>query len=767
MSRRPTSRLPDVGRFRGHSRAAFFCTWALLGSALGGCGAEQCLSNQQFYEQKVWAEVVAKTCIKCHAPEGVAALQNAKFLQYSQSFPGFLELNLANITEIAKTQYEGTSRLLLKPVGKLDHGGGAIISEGSQEHKTLEEMVRRAESPVSCGEQSEDPSAAAVTVMHPAATLRKASLQLAGRLPTDAELATVLAGGEEALGPALDALLNEQAFYDRLKEIYNDLLLTGRYTGRGLSLLNDNDYPGKYWYNPGKLPDGALTPEQLMQRQLSDYGVSAEPLELIAYVARNDKPFREILTADYTVVNPYSARVYGLDPSRLGFASLGDYSEFRPAQVAIAQSGGMLALPHAGVLTTPAFLNRYPTTNTNVNRARARFTFKFFLATDLLAVAERPIDPSSVTSTNPTRDDPYCTPCHKIIDPVAGTFQKWDYAGRFNPLLSWSTALPQPGFGKQVVDNVNQYPAALQWLAQRLVQDPRFATSVMNTVYKGIMGQDPVSYPVAGDPSFMAKQKAWQEQDRIFQSILASYKAGGENVKLIFKGLIMSPLYRAESARDIEPVQAEIYGTGRFLTPELLSRKITAALGIHWWRYDKRDILPTDYNLLYGGIDFDDITSRLTVPNGIMASIAQRMANEMSCQVTAWDFTKAQRDRRLFKHVQVSNTPEDDNGYAIPESISDIRRNIQYLHQRLLGESLLLEDPEIERTYQLFLKTWRELHAAGSTSLPYDCQGRWNRETGDPLPAAQIVVTEDKYYTVQSWMAVLTYLLLDYKFLEE
>ena len=78
------------------------------------------------------------------APEGVAASMNAKFLQYSQVVPGFLDLNLANITEVAKLQYDGTSELLLKPTGNLNHGGGHVIDEGSEQYKILAQMVERA-----------------------------------------------------------------------------------------------------------------------------------------------------------------------------------------------------------------------------------------------------------------------------------------------------------------------------------------------------------------------------------------------------------------------------------------------------------------------------------------------------------------------------------------------------------------------------------------------------------------------------------------------
>jgi hypothetical protein len=323
-------------------------------------------------------------------------------------------LYLANINEVARIQFDGESELLRKPLGEMDHGGGAVMTKDSDEYKILSEMVDRVSDPVSC-----DGDASSVVpnlgVMDPVSTLRKASLQLAGRLPTPEEEAAVIDGGEAALSTALDGLMTSDNFYKLVKEIYGDVLLTGRYNqydGQALGLLNDTDYPGKNWWNPSALPDNMLSAEQRTNRKWSGYGIGAEPVELIAYVVRNNKPFQEILTADYTVVNWQSAQVYGIDPKTVGLTNPSAYYDFRPAKVQITRGTGKLDLPHSGVVSTPAWLNR----------ARARMTYKFFLATDLLAVAERPIDPSSVTSTNPTRDDPYCTSCHKIIDPVASTF---------------------------------------------------------------------------------------------------------------------------------------------------------------------------------------------------------------------------------------------------------------------------------------------------------------------------------------------------------
>lgn len=754
---------------RAGSLAAGFV--AVTASLLGGCKGD-CYDNAAFYEQKIWTQVVAKNCVKCHAPEGVAATKNAKFIQLSQSFPGFQEINLNNISEIAKVEYEGKSVLLRKPLGEMSHGGGAVLSEGSDEYKLLEEMVKRVKEPVTCS--GEDSTVIAnLGQLTAEQTLRKATLQLAGRLPSEAELSAVRGeDGEMALGAAIDALMNEETFYTVLKEIYGDVMLTGRYgqyDGQALGLLNATEYPQRNWWNPTGVPDNMLTPQQLSDRKWSGYGVAAEPLELIAYVARNNKPFSEILTADYTVVNYQSARTYGIDPAAIGLTNPGNYYEFKPAKVSITRAGAQIALPHAGVLTSPVWMNRWPTTGTNLNRARARMTYKFFLATDLLAVAERPIDPSSVTSTNPTRDDQYCTSCHNILDPMASTFQSWAADGRFFPMPTpaWPLAMPQPGFGAKKIESVSQYPTALSWLGQQVTADTRFGMSALNNLYVGLIGSEPLPYPAADDPAFDEKATAWREQNRIMQTILTSYTTANQNVKALVKGLIMSPIYRTVSSKDQAPGLVEPFGTGRLLIPEALARHLYPTVGVRWVRYDRQDALPTDYNLLYGGIDFENVTKRLTVPNAIIGNVGQRMANEISCAATPWDFLKPQAQRALFKFVEPSQYPEDENGFAVPNAVGNIKQTIQHLHARLLGENLEIGDPEIERTYSLFLETYRELQKKKDQTLPYECQGRWDQNTGMALPMDKVGITDDKFYTVRAWQAVVAYLMLDWKYLYE
>ncbi len=53
-----------------------------------------------------------------------------------------------------------------------------------------------------------------------------------------------------------------------------------------------------------------------------------------------------------------------------------------------------------------------------------------------------------------------------------------------------------------------------------------------------------------------------------------------------------------------------------------------------------------------------------------------------------------------------------------------------------------------------------------SSSLPWDCRGRRNPLTGEDLPDEERI-NDDENYVIRSWMAVVTYLLSDFKFLYE
>jgi hypothetical protein len=125
----------------------------------------------------------------------------------------------------------------------------------------------------------------------------------------------------------------------------------------------------------------------------------------------------------------------------------------------------------------------------------------------------------------------------------------------------------------------------------------------------------------------------------------------------------------------------------------------------------------------------------------------------------------------LLPYIESTYQPTTDEGFDVPEAEAAIRRNIQHLHLRLLGEDLALDDPEIDITYTLWHEVWR----AGKTGLsdgsyedrmPSDCWVRYDPYTNARLPADRDIL-DDPNYTMRAWMAVLSYLLADWRFLNE
>jgi hypothetical protein len=737
----------------------------------GGVSQQPCLSNRDFFAQRVWAPVMSKICLKCHGPDGVATDENAALYLLPSSYPGFLDANLDTVAEIAKTEYDGKSILLRKPLGEMDHGGQVQLTPDSAEYQALEELVARLAEPETCPEAPATAAFPDVALLDEVGTLRKAAIALCGRLPTAGELDRVRGKGDSELAAAIDELLREEAFFTRLKEIFNDQYLTDRYlgyTGYAVNVLDEEDFPnaGPKWFE--------LQPEE-DQRKINR-AVAREPLELVAHVVREGRPFTEILTAKYGLVNPYSAKIYNVDP---GFDDPTSEDEWKEVQFRQLLNGDWIEIPHAGVLSSPMVLNRFPTTPTNRNRARARMVYKLFLATDILTVAERPIDPFDASKyANPTRDDPTCVACHRQIDPIAGAFQKYgEYdQAEYDPTREWHDEMFPPGFGSAVMETTD-YPEALGWLAERVVADDRFVLAAIYGVFQGLIGRAPLSYPADTEAVDYAHQlAAWDAEDATFRAIGEKFVASEHDLRVVFREIVMSPYFRARNATGPLAPEREIelagVGTGRLLIPEVLDRKIRAVTGAGWVRgWDRYGWLTTDYSILYGGIDSNDVTERLTVPNGIMANVAWRMANEVACQSTAWDFTRPENERLLFPYVTPEHVPEAETGDAIPGSIDAIEKNVAYLHERILGESLPEGDPELERTYQLFYDTWKEGKqklADGSIDswMTWSCQGRVNAATGEDLPDSERI-SEDPDYVIRSWMAVLSYLLSDYRFLYE
>ncbi|HEY0962806.1 MAG TPA: DUF1592 domain-containing protein [Pseudomonadales bacterium] len=604
----------------------------------------------------------------------------------------------------------------------------------------------------------------ALSLAPDSATLRKAALHLVSRLPTDAEQSLVRTQGEAGLRSAIDGMMTEPAFYARLSEIFNDWLHTNRYlspNGGELAVGLLSGFPNARWFDPGEnLRDATY---QLVRLRTND-GIATEPLELINHVARNDLPATEILTADYMMVNGYSAKSYGI--TDVTFTNEWDPSEFRPARLP--------DVPHAGILTSRMFLNRYPTTATNRNRARARVVYDLFLDVDILGLdGVRPNGAAvDITRSAPTMDNPDCVKCHGLLDPVASAFQNWSSGGKYSVPRNWYRDMFAAGFAGLALPD-GEKADQTGWLAAQIAHDPRFDTAMVRLLYRGLTGAEPLRAP--GADATTADIEAYAAEAEVLAGIKAAYVADGRKIKTLVREIVLSPYWRADGLDNagFALVHARS-GSARLMTPELLHRKIAALFGFEWrgpldsystsikTASSSRLTARQYYQQLYGGIDSNSVTQRLTDPNGLMAKVQERMANELACYAVPQDFLSAQHGRRLFQHVEASTLPGSGDAQIVA--------NLQHLHRYLLGEELASDAAELQHSYALFSSVQQQGRAAvvaksESTRLPVRCRRTKDLDTGYALDGGGLV--DDPNYTLRAWIAVVAYLLSDYRFLYE
>ncbi|MCA9707189.1 MAG: hypothetical protein KDK70_15155 [Myxococcales bacterium] len=716
-------------------------------------GPQTCVDTDKFFKENIWAPVLSKKCIGCHNPTGQAA--NTDLVLQMSDYPGYLEVNQQTMANVARLEIDGMPLLLAKPAALVEHGGGLQMPEGSEEYDMLAEMIERFGAPSHCKDDADiNRFFDGLVDLDEEQTLRKATFLLASRMPTAEELDAVRGAGIDALDPVLDAVLHEDPFYGRIKEIVNDMLHTDAYRigDDAVDTVDEDMFPDAFWFDA--IED---TDVKNQMRALTNEAIAREPLEIVEYVLRNDKPFTEVFTGDYTIINPYSARSYGVPASE--FADYDDASEKIP--------WSFEEIPQAGLLTTSVFLNRYPTTPTNRNRARSRFFYKFFLATDVMRLAARPLDATQIQSHNPTLNVAACTVCHANIDGPAGAFMNWDEQGRYRPMTGWFGDMIPPGFGDEELP-YEDYPRAVQWLAEKMTHDSKFSLAMVHLVYTGLTGQEPLEEPMElEDVDYLARIRAFEAQDYVFKKIAEKFATSNYDLRVVFKEVVKSHYFRAvdteETLDDQRFMELADMGTARLLPPEGLNRRLVATLGMPWIKNGVEVLNSGDYyKFFYGGIDSVSVTDRLTDMNGVMANVVERMSNEMACTATALDFTRPATERLLFPEVELTDLP----GAAGAEDA--IRANLVHLYQHLLGQRLDADDPEVDRAYGILTDVWQDGQAGlmleespYPVALPGPC-----RADDESIPTESQII-DDPDYTVRAWMAVVTYMLGDYRYLYE
>lgn len=747
------------------------------------------LPRDRFFADEVWAKVGERSCLKCHHAKGDAA--ESEFLLRATAGDRMrrdeaMRHNRIAFERVATLQEKGNARLLLKVRGDLDHGGGEILQPESTGYRILQRYVRRAS-----GKQDREPVIRVdnappffegLEMMSPQRLLRRVTLSLVGRLPTTDEETSVERDGLNALDAILEAAMREDAFDERLQEAFNDILLTRGYDGVAEGALSYEHFKTRLWYqelspNKDRDADDKLKyshPEMIAYTKLvADYreGMRREPLELVSYIVRNNRPFTEIVTADYILVSPYTSKGYGVfEELQDAFVDPEDPFEFIPTKIKALKSRNGREVqesetgfyPHAGLLSSFQYLKRYPTTETNRNRLRVRMYFEHFLGIDIMQLAPRGNDAAAITAKYevPTMEAADCVVCHKVIDPVAGLLQDYyvvDGKGIFGPRKEgWYEDIFAPGFEGEELPTDQRW-RSLQWMGARTARDPRFATAMVGHVWYILSGRKPLSPPEdIDDPMFVAQHRAYREQRDEIERIASRFTEADFNLKVVFKEWVRSRFYRVDGLAAVvnEPrrlAELDELGIVRLLPPEQLERKLAAVFGKQWGRLVDRE---AKLNILYGGIDSKEITERIAEPSGAMGAIQRIMANDMACRHVAADFALLPEKRLLFPGIEPGVVPGVD-----AESDLQIRNAIIHLHHRLLGRLDATDQTEVQRTFDLFAGIVSDAKSRNdiAPTESYSCQTQRDVTPRDPDPD----------YTIRAWRGVVTYLLRQHEFLYE
>lgn len=736
-------------------------------------------ATARFFADEVWTKIGSQKCLTCHCPGGDAE-ESGLVLKDPRKSQGAaqqqaLQHNLQAFARVAMATEDGQPRILLKVTGGLDHGGGEVIQEGSAGYHILAEFARRLTSPPSATTASAEAEADTgsffdgVIMLDNRRLLRRASLSLAGRLPTPAELAAIEREGLKAMPGLLDALMQEEIFYDRIREAFNDIFLVEGYgEGAESALAYDHFSTTRHWYQKFDLNHIADEDQRRKARYklADDYRAAliGEPMKLVEYIVRHDRPFTEIVTADYIMVTPYTARGYGIyDEIKSRFKNPEDPYEYIPVTLNALkgrtrsqdQHSPTGLYPHAGLLSTFQYLRRYPNTETNRNRLRARMFYQHFLGIDTLELAARVSDSAAITAKFeiPTMQASECAICHRVIDPVAGLFQ--DYYkpnGVFGPRPGgWYQDNFAPGFEGEDLPEADRW-RALQWLGERTAQDPRFAVAMVEHVYYVLTGRKVLLPPQdLDDPLYAARLRAYRAQRQLVEQIAERFAQANFNLKAAFKEWIVSDFYRADGLATAVADPARLQelddvGVVRLLAPEQIERKVAAIFGKRWGKLDSQ------LALLYGGINSSSVTERATEPSGAMGAIQRILANDVACEHTLRDFARPPSQRILFPNIEPDVLPG-----ATAEDDATIRQAIVYLHARVLGRDDEENSEDVSRTFGLFA----DIVAAAQEQGKYDQREAYHCRSGvENAPA-------DPHYTIRAWRGVVTYLLRRQEFLYE
>lgn len=499
------------------------------------------------------------------------------------------------------------------------------------------------------------------TYLTPVQHLVRLSLDLRGTRPTIVEINEIEADpSDEKMRAFIRAWLEDPRFRERVKEIWNEGFLTRQ------------DRP----YFPGA-PElrGFISEDEFAKAS------SNEPLELIAHVVMNDRPFTEVVTAEYTVANGVLATYY-------------DITRENAAGHRWIESHYTDGRPEAGVLSSTAFHTRWTTTDSNANRGRANAWTRSVLCYDFMTrdiVIDTALDLSDPNVVNnAVRTNPSCVGCHQSLDPIASHFYGYfipedvsEEAERSYPIKTYSADLEarwegstgrEPGYFGFKEESAN-----LRTLGLQIAEDPRFSMCAVKRFTKGLTG-------------IPLKEQDFEEADRLHDwFVKTNYDA-----KKLVEELLMSPQYRI--AAPLAPTAENVLGL-KLLSPEQVNRMLVDLTAEEFaWVMDFPEgyhLLENDiygFRMMSGGYDSRFVTAPAFTVNATHILTLRMAAADAASRAVERELPLEPGQRRLLTRVTaITDTSE-----------ATVRAQAVDLYKMLYGEVITPESQDATDVWTLF-----------------------------------------------------------------
>jgi len=489
--------------------------------------------------------------------------------------------------------------------------------------------------------------------------LVRVSMTLRGQRPSVADLERV-ASDPDALSAIVDGYLETPEFGAMMRDLHAETLLVridlGHMTFRSIG------------------PVANRTAGEI------NANVFEEPLRLIEHVIVNNKPYSEIVTADYAIAEPISSAIWGMSYSGSG-EQVSHWLDTRPV---------------SGILSSSGLYARHQSAGANYHRGRANMLSSALLCFDFLH-SDINIDTSIDLAdpqvvSNALVENSACVGCHQALDPLASSIFGFQAGARY---ATYPVPMYRPVEENGWVTTTGRAPAyfgqpapTVREVGQKIAADPRFPRCTAARFASYFTQVDRPKLPFA-----------W------IARLTDSFIASNLDAKTLAREIVLSDEFRVSHVTaDASPELAEELRGMLRVRPEQLDYMFADLTGFRWITSSTQTINGTPYGLanllrsdflgfraLGGGIDGYYVTKPSHTTNAVNSLLLRVLAATAAGSVVDADLDGPAGARRLLTDVTATQTDEPA-----------IRAQLAKLHARIYGALDAADSEAVGETYALF-----------------------------------------------------------------